>query len=101
MVHGKDIKKIEELIVSKTSPMPNHIRPRILERSTDSGRSMPSSCCPRLLSVSVTVRAFLESQMVTTMTPPAIRSRNVCVGTFLASMPMVTVSGASVAMAAT
>jgi hypothetical protein len=49
------------------------IRTILRESQVDSNRSVPSSCCPRLISVSVTVLAFLETQRVVTMIPPAMR----------------------------
>ena len=70
------------------------------ERKIDSKRSCPSSCWARLISVSVTVRAFFDRHRVRTMTRPAKRSSGVSEWTFCASAPMVAVRGWALARAA-
>ena len=63
------------------------------ESHMDSKRSVPSSCCPRLNSVSVTDRAFFENHKVNTIMPPAMSSNVVWDCTFLLSATMVMFSG--------
>ncbi len=59
------------------SRKPTTRRTMIRDRNIDSNRSIPSSCFPRLISVSVTDRAFRDSQRVATISAPAMTNSGV------------------------